>query len=154
MMLLSTVSILPSQVLASPSHTLLDQPLSSHQFLNERCVIRPQASVKAGVLYEAYKTWCEENQFGRGMNATLFGTEISRRFQKKRGNAGMLYQGVGLLTAHESSVGFVYPPAPAENDDERSSEADSQASEKEGSVGCVGFHQVFSPTAFESHPIG
>ena len=30
MMILSTVSILPSQVLASPSHTPIDQPLSSH----------------------------------------------------------------------------------------------------------------------------
>jgi len=50
------------------------------QFLTERCVVRPEVWVKANVLYEAYKAWCEENQFGRGMNATLFGNEISRRF--------------------------------------------------------------------------
>ena len=52
-------------------------------FLTERCVMRPEVSIKASVLYEAYKAWCEENQFGRGMNATLFGNEISRRFEKK-----------------------------------------------------------------------
>ena len=57
-------------------------------FLTERCLQRSDLSVKAGTLYEAYKTWCEENQFGRGMNATLFGNEISRRFEKKITNIG------------------------------------------------------------------
>jgi len=54
------------------------------------------------------KAWCEENQFGRGMNATLFGNKIGRRFAKKRGNTGMIYQGVSVLTTQERSVGGVY----------------------------------------------
>ncbi|MBV9688464.1 MAG: hypothetical protein JO202_02015 [Ktedonobacteraceae bacterium] len=124
------------------------------QFLNERCVMRPEVSVKASALYEAYKAWCEENQFGRGMNATLFGNEISKRFEKKRGNAGMVYQGVGLLTTQESSVGLVYTSSSAENDAERPSEANSEESKTSESVGCVGFRQVFPPTAMESHSIG
>ena len=124
------------------------------QFLNECCLMRPEVSVKASTLYEAYKSWCEENQFGRGMNATLFGNEISRRFEKKRGNAGMIYQGVGLLSTHQSSVGLVYTSSSAENDAEYPLEADSDASEKNGSVGCVGFRQVFPSTAFESDSIG
>jgi putative DNA primase/helicase len=69
-------------------------------FLNECCVLRPEASVKASMLYEEYKTWCEQNQFGRGMNATLFGNEISRRFEKTT-KIGRIYQGVGILTAGE-----------------------------------------------------
>ena len=77
-------------------------------FLNECCVLRPEATVKASVLYEAYKAWCEENQFGRGMNATLFGNKIGRRFAKKRGNTGMIYQGVSVLTTQERGVGGVY----------------------------------------------
>jgi putative DNA primase/helicase len=77
-------------------------------FLNECCVLRPEATVKASVLYEAYKAWREENQFGRGMNATLFGNEIGRRFAKKRGNTGMIYQGVSVLTTQERGVGGVY----------------------------------------------
>jgi hypothetical protein len=40
-------------------------------------------------------------------------------------------------------------PSP-ENDDERPSEASSQASEEEERVGCVGLHQVFPKNAFES----
>jgi putative DNA primase/helicase len=67
------------------------------QFLNERCIQRSDISVKAGTLYEAYKAWCEENQFGRGMNATLFGNEISRRFEKRITKIGRIYQGIGLL---------------------------------------------------------
>ena len=63
-------------------------------FLNECCVLRPEASVKASMLYEEYKAWCEQNQFGRGMNATLFGNEISRRFEKKTTKIGRIYQGV------------------------------------------------------------
>jgi putative DNA primase/helicase len=92
-------------------------------FLIERCVIRPEVWVKASVLYEAYKTWCEENQFGRGMNATLFGNEIGKRFEKKRGNTGMIYQGVSVLTTQERSVGEVYTSPSPDNDDERPSEA-------------------------------
>jgi hypothetical protein len=45
----------------------------------------------------------------------------------------------------------VYIPSSPENDGERPSEANSQASEEEESVGCVGFHQVFPQNAFESH---
>jgi phage/plasmid-associated DNA primase len=119
-------------------------------FLNERCMLRPEVSVKASVLYEAYKAWCEENQFGRGMNATLFGNEIGKRFEKKRGNTGMIYQGVRVLTTQQQSVGGVYTPSYSANDDDRPLEATSQATEKEGSVGCVGFRQVFPQNAFES----
>ena len=119
-------------------------------FLTERCVLRPEVWVKASVLYEAYKAWCEENQFGRGMNATLFGNEIGKRFAKKRGNTGMIYQGVSVLTTQERSVGGVYTSPSPENDDERPSEASLQPSEEEERVGCVGLHQVFPQNAFES----
>jgi putative DNA primase/helicase len=120
-------------------------------FLNERCILQPEVSVKASVLYEAYKAWCEENQFGRGMNATLFGNEIGKRFEKKRGNTGMIYQGVRVLTMQEQSVGGVYTPSSSANDDDRPLEATSQVTKEEGSVGCVGFRQVFPQNAFESH---
>jgi putative DNA primase/helicase len=117
------------------------------QFLNERCVLRPEASIKASALYEAYKAWCEENQFGRGMNATLFGNEIGKRFEKKRGNTGMIYQGVGLLTTQERSVGGVYTPSSPENDDERPSEANGeQKNTKEKSY--------TNPTRFSKLPEG
>ena len=54
------------------------------------------------------------------------------------------------MRTQERSVGGVYTPASSENDDERPSEATSQGTKEEGSVGCVGFRQVFPQNAFES----
>jgi hypothetical protein len=82
------------------------------------------------------------------MNATLFGNEIGERFEKKRGNTGMIYQGVRVLTTQERSVGGVYTPYTSGNDDERPSEAALRGTKEEGSVGCVGFRQVFPQNAF------
>ena len=115
-------------------------------FLNERCVMRPEASVKASALYETYKTWCEENQFGRGMNATLFGNEIGKRFEKKRVTAGMIYGGIGLLSSSGSNVGSMYTSETTSIADEKSSEAIPQESKATEHVGYVGFHHVFSHT--------
>ncbi|HLG79132.1 MAG TPA: phage/plasmid primase, P4 family [Ktedonobacteraceae bacterium] len=116
------------------------------QFIRECCLVQADAYVKASALYEAYKEWCKDNQFGSGMNATLFGNEMSKRFEKRRGNAGMIYQGIGLL-ASERSVGLVYTSQEEEDNDKRPSEANLQVSEEDESVGCVGFPQVFSPNA-------
>jgi hypothetical protein len=43
----------------------------------------------------------------------------------------------------------VYTSSSLENDDERPLEASSQAIEEEGSVGCVGFRQVFPQNIIE-----
>jgi putative DNA primase/helicase len=143
-------------------------------FLNERCLTRPEVSIKASVLYEAYKAWCEENQFGRGMNATLFGNEISRRFEKKTTKVGRVYQGVGLLATGEGLVKGVdsdttsYESASEANTDtkavskgeglvkgldsatmfhERASEANGETQETQEGEGCEGFHHVFVQNA-------
>lgn len=68
------------------------------QFLEERTVRLPQASVKAGALYTAYKGWCEAMglRFARGND---FGAEIvARGFQCTRRASGRLYLGVGLVS--------------------------------------------------------
>ena len=141
-------------------------------FLTECCLIRPDVSVKASVLYESYKAWCEQNQFGRGMNATLFGNEISRRFEKKTTKMGRIYQGVGILTAGEGVVkGMTSNPslsthaleANKDTQGEQRGEGlvkgmDSVAKSYEGALeakkdahdtqegeGCEGLRKVFSP---------
>ena len=53
------------------------------QFLSECCHVHPHTQIKASALYDAYKTWYKDNQFGSGVNATLFGHEISKRFEKE-----------------------------------------------------------------------
>ena len=121
------------------------------QFLNECCVIRPEALAKASVLYEAYKAWCEENQFGRGMNATLFGNEISRRFEKKSTKVGRVYSGVGLLAAGEGLVKGLDSDGKS-NESASEGNGDTKATQK--GEGCEGFRQVFPHNTRESHSIG
>jgi phage/plasmid-associated DNA primase len=77
------------------------------QFLTECCLVHPDTHVKAAVLYTAYKDWCKDNQFGSGVNATLFGNEVSRRFEKKTTKIGQMYQGIGLLAAEGVGEGLV-----------------------------------------------
>jgi putative DNA primase/helicase len=122
------------------------------QFLNECCLIRPEASAKASAMYEAYKAWCEENQFGRGMNATLFGKEISRRFEKQATRVGRIYQGIGLLaTGERESVKGCDSDAITS---ERPLEADGEDEEVRKGEGCEAVHPVFFSSAVESDCIG
>ncbi len=143
--------------LAIPSFILLateryrDEEDKILQFLNECCVIRPEASVKASALYEAYKNWCEENQFGRGMNATLFGNEMSKRFEKKSTKIGRVYQGIGLFSARDDREGLVKGFDPNSITSESPSEADTGIPESGAGEGCEGFRQVFPPVTVESH---
>jgi len=93
----------------------------------------------------------EENQFGRGMNATLFGNEISRRFEKKTTKIGRMYQGIGLLASGEGLVkGFDSDTIASES----TLEANADDGETRKGEGCEGLHQVFPSTAIESHSIG
>jgi putative DNA primase/helicase len=145
------------QGLAIPSSITLatekyrDEEDTILHFLSECCVLRPELSIKASVLYEAYKAWCEQNQFGRGMNATLFGNEISRRFEKKTTNIGRVYQGVGILTAGEGLVKGLDFPATFH---EGALEANGDTQETQESEGCEGLRKVFSPNAKIGASIG
>jgi putative DNA primase/helicase len=68
-------------------------------FIQERCMVAENAYVKAQTLYNAYHDWYESNRFdGSHLNGTLFGDEISKRFQKKHTKVGRIYQGIGILT--------------------------------------------------------
>ncbi len=67
-------------------------------FIQECCIVQPEAWVRAGALFKAYHDWYEANQFGgRGMNSKLFGDEMKKRFQRKEVMRGRIYQGIGLL---------------------------------------------------------
>jgi phage/plasmid-associated DNA primase len=66
------------------------------QFLEERTVRQPEASVKASALYAAYKSWCE----GMGLRAARgndFAAEIvARGFERVERNSGRVYRGLDL----------------------------------------------------------
>jgi phage/plasmid-associated DNA primase len=115
--------------------------------------VRPEASVKGGMLYAAYKKWCEENQMGRAMNGKDFGQEIKKRFPKKVTNIGRIYQGIGLLApdtdTHQQGTLFsdegmpsdgsdAYPSSPIDTD-QSTLEADPQAIRGKNSDGSDAF---------------
>jgi putative DNA primase/helicase len=71
-------------------------------FLQECCLLKPDASVGAGALFKAYHSWHETNQFGgRSLDGTKFGEEIRKRFQRVERNGRRIYLGVGLLTSED-----------------------------------------------------
>lgn len=65
------------------------------QFIEERCVKGSDETVRAGVLYEAFCQWAEENNV-KSITNTYFGRRVSERFTKARDVGGTYYQGVGL----------------------------------------------------------
>ena len=65
------------------------------QFIGERCIVAPSVQVKAGELYEAYRTWCTGNGIA-AMSGTAFGKRMTRRFEKRTGHEN-IYIGLGLL---------------------------------------------------------
>jgi putative DNA primase/helicase len=73
------------------------------QFLDECCVITPQAKVKAILLYARYAQWCEQNRL-KAMTGTAFGLAMGKRYRRDREKHGMHYYGIGLLATDELMV--------------------------------------------------
>lgn len=72
-------------------------------FLDDCCVIDIKAKATGQALYDAYKQWCSQ----AGENAesnTSFGLRlVGLGYQKRRGAAGIVYDGLGLRTAPEKA---------------------------------------------------
>lgn len=74
-------------------------------FITEECITEPQAEVKAAEFYQAYREWAG----GQGirerdvLSSKAFGMRMRERFEKRRRACGVVYHGVGLLTARGNS---------------------------------------------------
>src|SRR6266516_2914274 len=67
-------------------------------FLSERCEEATQETVGATALYEAYKTWCEQNG-ERYETKTSFGLRLAERgYEKAKTRTGIEYKGLKLLS--------------------------------------------------------
>jgi putative DNA primase/helicase len=73
-------------------------------FLDECCVQIDAASVAAGILYEAYKSWCERSG-EHLMSSKMLGRQLRERgFETKKTEQAALWQGLGLLDLmHDAS---------------------------------------------------
>jgi len=71
-------------------------------FFSERCFTGETATAKAGDVYQAYRSWCEENG-EHPLSGRAFGTRLSDRgVDKYRRNSGYHYLGLGLLDSEQS----------------------------------------------------
>lgn len=64
-------------------------------FLEECCVVVPNARVQAAKVYEAYRAWCAETGTP-AWSGKVFGERMSALFTKKRTSSAAVYEGVGL----------------------------------------------------------
>lgn len=111
-------------------------------FLDECCIIKEDAKVKASKLYDAYKTWAQHGNL-HIMNKTVFGLQLGKKkFVKTQTMHGIFYHGLGLLVSeHEESMNsllnYSCPTEPA-------SQASLATSEKSNHEQYEQYEQVFS----------
>jgi putative DNA primase/helicase len=75
------------------------------RFIRERCLTRRSAQAKARELYLAYKLWAEEGG-ERFATETAFGSRVTDLgYEKKRGEAGATYHGIGLAANPDGLTG-------------------------------------------------
>jgi putative DNA primase/helicase len=69
------------------------------RFIRDCCVEGSFASAKAGPLYQAYRKWADEGGEKRVASNNDFAHSIvNHGFAKRRSNAGVVYEGIGLCT--------------------------------------------------------
>lgn len=84
----------PDKVKGATEEYRMDEDLIGH-FLGERCLVSAAASIRAGELYKAYQSWCEEMGH-RPISGTRFGKDMKERFQWAENYKGIFYSGVGI----------------------------------------------------------
>ena len=75
-------------------------------FVDENLVSATNATLRAGQAFRAYETWAESNGitgYDR-LKSRSFGTELGKRFKRRRDRSGQFYIGVGFLTEKDSNV--------------------------------------------------
>ncbi len=79
------------------------------EFLADRCIFKPTATVAKGELYEAYVTWCETNK-ETPLSKRKFGGKITERgdVAEDKSTGGLrVWVGIGLLAEANSGVSGV-----------------------------------------------
>jgi putative DNA primase/helicase len=85
----------PEAVIASTADYRSEMD-SVGRFIDECCVINPQVRVKAGDLYDAYKTWCTTTG-EQAITLTAMGKRLDDKGYEKRPSGGTVWRlGIAL----------------------------------------------------------
>lgn len=77
-----------------------------HQFVSEKCLVNPLASIKAKDIWHSFREWVKEGNEYSGMSNTKFGIELTKQFEKVRRKDGIYYQGLTLNDEEREKVGL------------------------------------------------
>lgn len=73
-------------------------------WLDECCILAPNATGRAGQLYKSYQTWAEANG-EKPMTGHKFGRTLAERgFDKYKDRAGWAYMGLGLAESEDNEL--------------------------------------------------
>ena len=62
-------------------------------WIEERCVVGPQHSIRGQKAYDNYRGWAITSGFSP-WNIATFGRKLSERFKKKKASTGVVYEGL------------------------------------------------------------
>lgn len=85
----------PPALVQAATQEYKDEEDTTGLFLRECTNQQPGNESRAGELYKAYQTWCNESGLN-AMSLTAFGKAMKKRFKHKESH-GIVYLGVGLL---------------------------------------------------------
>lgn len=86
----------PPQDIKAAKRSYRDSEDLLGHFLSECCLLDPSKTVRAGLLYRAYKKWADEMGY-EPLNMMNFGLGVKRRFDSGDDYRGVFYKGIGLL---------------------------------------------------------
>ncbi len=66
------------------------------RFIEDRCVKSRAAKVKAGALYEVFRSWCKEQGERAVRGNEFFNEMVGRGYERQITNQGRVYRGIGL----------------------------------------------------------
>ncbi len=90
---------MPGAVTAATSEYRTDQD-QLQRFIDESCIVLAQASIRGGIIYDAYKKWCQQEGEANAMSNTKFGRELASKGFAKRTSNGVWRDGITLKSAH------------------------------------------------------
>lgn len=82
------------QVVQMATDKYRDEENIIKQFAQERCILGPEKRTQAKTLFDAFRTWCDEN--GHSINQKQFSREIRKRFAVDDTGRYTFYEGIGL----------------------------------------------------------
>lgn len=91
----------PKAVAAATAEYRLEADLLG-EFVSTCCPVGPEYSAPAGILYRAYREWCEKVGMNKReqLSTTAFGRRMGTKFKKVRRGTGIVYLGVGLRSEY------------------------------------------------------